>query len=115
MRADRSREMKPQRSTAVSKSTTAWPAGRSPRDELQTIPGIGPSMSQDLRGLEVRSVGDLEGADPERLYDRLCQQVGQRVDPCVLYAFRCAVYYASNDEHDAELLKWWNWKNRRIR
>ena len=20
------------------------------------------------------------------------------------------VYYATNDEYDAELLKWWNWK-----
>ncbi len=82
------------------------------RDPLQIIPGIGPSMCEDLRGLGVRAVSDLVGADPQDLYDRLCDQVGQRVDPCVLYAFRCAVYYASNDEHDAELLKWWTWKNR---
>jgi hypothetical protein len=25
--------------------------------------------------------------------------------------FRCAVYYAGHREHDAELLKWWNWKD----
>ncbi|MFL5589918.1 MAG: helix-hairpin-helix domain-containing protein [Ktedonobacteraceae bacterium] len=30
---------------------------------------------------------------------------------CSFYVFRCAVYYASNDIHDAELLKWWNWKD----
>ncbi|NQU25233.1 MAG: pathogenicity locus, partial [Candidatus Nealsonbacteria bacterium] len=28
-----------------------------------------------------------------------------------LYVFRCAVYFASNATHDAELLKWWNWKD----
>ena len=28
----------------------------------------------------------------------------------MLYVFRCALYYASNDIHDPELLKWWNWK-----
>ncbi|NIV18422.1 MAG: pathogenicity locus, partial [Woeseiaceae bacterium] len=26
-----------------------------------------------------------------------------------LYVFRCAVYYASEEDHDPELLKWWNW------
>jgi Pathogenicity locus len=30
----------------------------------------------------------------------------------MLYIFRSAVYYASNDSHDPELLKWWNWKDR---
>ncbi|MGA3073400.1 MAG: helix-hairpin-helix domain-containing protein, partial [Bryobacteraceae bacterium] len=30
---------------------------------------------------------------------------------CVLYVFRCAVYFASEAEHDPELLKWWNWKD----
>jgi hypothetical protein len=33
------------------------------------------------------------------------------VDRCVLYVFRCAVYFASEAEHDPELLKWWNWKD----
>ncbi|MBC8473125.1 MAG: pathogenicity locus, partial [Planctomycetes bacterium] len=31
---------------------------------------------------------------------------------CMLYVLRCAVYYASNTEHDPDLLKWWNWKDR---
>nr|WP_321429915.1 helix-hairpin-helix domain-containing protein [uncultured Methanolobus sp.] len=29
----------------------------------------------------------------------------------MLYVFREAVYFASNEEHDPELLKWWNWKD----
>jgi hypothetical protein len=32
----------------------------------------------------------------------------------VLYVFRCAVYYASHEVHDPELLKWWNWKDRAL-
>jgi hypothetical protein len=29
----------------------------------------------------------------------------------VLYVFRCAVYYATEKEHDPELLKWWSWQD----
>jgi hypothetical protein len=78
---------------------------------LQTIPGIGESLSQDLWDLGIRQVEDLRTADPEHLYRRHCAQVGADVDRCVLYAYRCAVYYAANEKHDPELLKWWNWKD----
>lgn len=80
-------------------------------DDLQTIPGVGPSIAGDLRNLGYGSVHELAGEDPEAMYSRLCTRTGQRVDPCVLYVFRCAVYFASQDEHDPELLKWWNWKD----
>ena len=78
---------------------------------LQTIPGIGPSIAEDLYNLGYRSVSDLKDQDPQSMYDRSCQLAGQRIDPCLLYTYRCAVYYASNDIHDPELLKWWNWKD----
>jgi hypothetical protein len=39
---------------------------------------------------------------------------GGHVDKCVLYAFRCAVYYSSNSRHDPERLKWWNWSGERL-
>jgi hypothetical protein len=81
-------------------------------DELQTIPGIGPSLAQDLHDLGIRRVVDLERRDPERLYARLGRLRGMRQDPCVLYAFRCAVYYARTPRPRTELLKWWNWKDR---
>ena len=81
-------------------------------DGLQEIPGIGPSLAADLRSLGVREVAELRGRDPQALYDQLCEKTGQRQDPCVLYTFRCAVYYASESKHDPELLKWWNWKDR---
>ena len=80
-------------------------------NKLQCIPGIGPSIAQDLDDLGIRQVGDLRGADAEGLYEWLCHLRGTKVDRCVLYVFRCAVYFAENQEHDPELLKWWNWKN----
>jgi len=83
-----------------------------PRDDLQRIPGVGPSIARDLRGLGVRKVADLEGRDPESLYHALNLQRGVRQDPCVLYTFRCAVYFASTARPDPERLKWWWWKDR---
>jgi len=80
--------------------------------DLKTIPGIGPSMAIDLQELGVKQVGDLVGSDPQDLYDRLRGLRGGTMDRCVLYAFRCAVYYASTARPDPERLKWWNWKDR---
>ncbi|WP_419785615.1 helix-hairpin-helix domain-containing protein [Pseudodesulfovibrio sp.] len=77
---------------------------------LQVIPGIGPSMAADLISLGYRSVPELKGQDPEAMYARLMEQMGCHVDRCVLYVFRCAVYFASNKRHDPEKLKWWSWK-----
>jgi len=84
------------------------------RDPLQVIPGIGPSLAADLRLLGYRAVSDLKDADPEAMYQRLCRLTKARQDPCVLYVFRCAVYYASRTRHRPELLKWWNWKGRTL-
>jgi len=83
--------------------------------ELQTIPGIGPSLAQDLYSLGIKRVAHLQKKNPERLYRRLEQQVGTHVDRCVLYVFRCAVYYAENSQPDPQLLKWWNWKDASLR
>ena len=79
--------------------------------ELQTIPGVGKIIALDLWNLGFRSVQALQGQDPEELYVRQCALQGTQVDRCMLYVFRCAVYYASNEQHDPELLKWWNWKD----
>jgi Pathogenicity locus len=79
--------------------------------DLSRIPGVGPSIASDLYLLGIRQVADLRGRDPELLYSELCREMGQHVDRCVLYTFRCAVYFASESKHDPELLKWWNWKD----
>lgn len=77
---------------------------------LQTIPGIGPKLEKELKVLGYESVEQLAGVDPEQMYQRLTQLRGRHIDRCVLYAFRCAVYFASNTVHDPEKLKWWYWK-----
>lgn len=83
------------------------------KSALQVIPGVGPSIAKDLESLGIRKVEDLKRADPQELYDRLCRKTRSRQDPCMLYTFRCAVYYASRPVHDPEKLKWWNWKDRK--
>lgn len=88
-----------------------------PRNEtvasrLQRVPGVGPSIAADLEALGIGRVHDLEGRDPNQLYETLCSQRGERIDRCVLYVFRCAVYFAETGRPDRELLKWWHWKDR---
>ncbi|MCL5991054.1 MAG: helix-hairpin-helix domain-containing protein [Bacteroidetes bacterium] len=78
--------------------------------ELQLIPGVGKSIAQDLWDLDYRSVSELKNENPEKMYEKFCKIKGQHIDRCLLYVFRCAVYFASNKIHDPELLKWWNWK-----
>ncbi|MFZ6011042.1 MAG: helix-hairpin-helix domain-containing protein [Bacteroidota bacterium] len=80
---------------------------------LTEIPGVGKSIANDLWNIGIRSVGDLKNGDPEMLYDLSNRYAGQVQDRCLLYVFRCAVYYASTDKkkHNAEKLKWWNWKD----
>lgn len=83
-------------------------------DPLQAIPGIGPSLAADLRRLGIEQPSQLKGKNPEALYDRLCVLTRSQQDRCVLYAFRCAVYYASERRPQARWLKWWNWTDERM-
>jgi hypothetical protein len=77
--------------------------------EFQKIPGVGKSISNDLWNIGLRSLEQIKNKKPEMLYKKLCEYQGVRVDPCVLYVFRCAVYFTNHSEYDPELLKWWNW------
>lgn len=86
------------------------PKSTDPTD-LQSLPSIGPSLAQDLRDLGFRAPDVLHGADPEGMFAQLCELRGERIDPCVLYSFRCAV---TAGDDDPELAKWWNWKGRRL-
>ena len=96
-------------------TTTRDAAQQEVLKEFRQIPGVGKSIALDLWNLGLRSVQDLKGQDPEELYVRHCVQQGTQVDRCMLYVLRCAVYYASNENYDPELLKWWNWKDVKTR
>jgi len=85
--------------------------------ELRQIPGVGKQTEQDLLALGYTDVASLRGADPQELYERECIRKGEQVDRCVLYVYRCAVYYANTppEERELELLKWWNWQDEKIK
>ena len=83
---------------------------KSSKDLLQTIPGVGIAIAQDLRDLGITAVADLKNKNPEKLYDDLCRLQGVKIDRCMLYVMRCAVYFASHKTHDPQKLKWWYWK-----
>ncbi len=80
--------------------------------ELQQIPGIGKSISLDLWNIGIRKISDLNGKNPALLYKRSNKLAGIIQDPCLLYTFRCAVYYATEKKLEKEKLKWWYWKNK---
>ncbi len=81
-------------------------------DALTNIPGVGKSIAKDLHELGIYSIADLKGKDPEALYERLNEHAGVVQDRCVLYVFKCAVYFAGGGRN-SEKLKWWNWKDKK--
>ncbi len=81
---------------------------------FEALPGIGPSMARDLLDLGFTHPSELRGHNPEQMFSDLCELRGQKIDRCVLYVFRCAVYFVSTETHDPKLLKWWNWKDRAL-
>ncbi|PRX17821.1 pathogenicity locus Cdd1 protein [Orenia metallireducens] len=80
--------------------------------DLQEIPGVGTVTELALVKMGYNSIESLIGEDPEFIYEMHCDIKGYQVDRCQLYVFRCAVYYAENEIHDPEKLKWWNWKDK---
>ena len=85
--------------------------------QLTVIPGVGKSIALDLWNIGIRKVEDLVGQYPEQLYDRSNKFAGMVQDRCLLYVFRCAVYYAETPEDDQERAKlnWWNWKDQKLK
>ena len=82
------------------------------KSNLKEIPGIGTSLEQDLMRLGYHTVDDLKKQDPEEMYERLCFLEDRHVDRCVLYTFRCAVYYAQHQNTDGiKNIKWWHFKD----
>ena len=80
--------------------------------QLQIIPGIGKACSLDLWNIGIRNISDLAGQNPSVLYDRLNTFSSVTNDICLLYTFRCAVYFATEKDHDIEKLNWWYWKDK---
>lgn len=82
---------------------------------LESIPGVGESIAADLRAIGMDRPSCLKNQNPQKLYEKMCRQQGKRIDRCMLYVLRCAVYYASHKTHKPGLLKWWNWSDEHMR
>lgn len=82
--------------------------------DLRQIPGVGISLATDLWNIGITSIADLKGKDAYLLFDLSNKFAGTIQDRCVLYVFKCAIYYADTpkEEHEIEKLKWWNWKDK---
>ena len=89
---------------------------RTPPQSLTDIPGVGKSIAEDLRNIGIHRIDDLKGMDPRRLYELSNAHAGMIQDRCLLYVFRCAVYFAETppQERSPEKLKWWNWKDGKV-
>ena len=80
--------------------------------ELEALPGMGEKFANLLWSIGIRSVRELKDKDGDELFERLSLRQGTGLDSSIRYILRCAVYFASRQEHDPELLKWWNWQER---
>lgn len=74
-------------------------------NELTIIPGVGKSITKDLNDIGVYRVKELKNKNPEKLYKKMCENQGFKIDRCMLYVLRCAVYFSSNYKHNPRLLK----------
>ena len=92
-------------STKCSKYQSIQLSEKSLVNDLQKIPGIGINMEQHLKNIGIHCIADLVGKNPEELYNMNCLKKGFQDDKCVLYVFRCAVYFAEHEQHEPEKLK----------
>ncbi len=81
---------------------------------LTLIPGVGDSIARDLNNIGIFTIEDLVGKNPEELYAQSNAYAGCVQDRCLLYVFRCAVYFAQTpiSMQNPDKLKWWNWKDK---
>ncbi len=57
------------------------------KSPFTVIPGVGPSISNDLEKLGFRDVASLKGEDPGLMYARLMDLEQGHIDRCVLHAY----------------------------
>ena len=81
--------------------------------KLKELRSVGPATVEDFQKLGIRSVAQLKSKNAQKLYDRLCKIAGQRMDPCVLDVYECAIAQAKDPDLPAEQRDWWYWSKLR--
>ena len=80
--------------------------------ELMTIPGVGKTIANKLYNIGIRKISDLKGRHPEEIYFKCCGYDNAQHCRCLLYVFRCAIYFASTKNPNPEKLLWNYWKDK---
>ena len=62
--------------------------------DLTGLPNVGPAIARLLSQLGIEGPDDLIGSDPDEMYDRLCKQLGKRLDPCVRDVFQAVIHFS---------------------
>ncbi len=78
---------------------------------LQALPNVGPATAGDLVSLGIKTIDDLKGKDPDKLYAKLEKLAGTHVDRCMLYVMRSLVYMAETGKRDPKKVAWWLFKD----
>lgn len=79
------------------------PNNKGQAGKLEDIPNIGKAMASDLRAIGILHPQQLAAHKPLATYFALAEHMGQRHDPCVLYALMAAQYFLRN----GEAIPWW--------
>jgi hypothetical protein len=76
---------------------------------LVDLPNIGKAMAKDLQMIGIDHPRKLVGEDPFKLYKKLCDISGQRIDPCVNDVFMSVVHFMEGGDP----LPWWSFTKER--
>jgi hypothetical protein len=76
---------------------------------LTEIPNIGKALARTFEHGGITDPSDFTGKDPYELFDTLCTNLGERLDPCVLDTVISAVHYMNGGAER----KWWEFTEER--
>lgn len=77
--------------------------------KLEHLPNIGKKMAHYLELADIKSPKSLIGKDPFALYDKLCEKIGKKADPCVIDVFMSVIDFMEGAEPSA----WWEFTSER--
>lgn len=77
---------------------------------LLDLVSVGKATYEDFIRLDIHTVEDLIGRDPQQLYDDLKRIRNlDYLDKCCLDVFTCAIKQAENPNLPDEQKQWWYW------
>ena len=77
--------------------------------KLDALPNIGKSIAKDLASIGITDPKQLVGANPFKLYNKLCEKSGSPVDHCVIDVFMSAVEFMEGGDPKP----WWEFTAKR--